>query len=422
MSRSVFVLVDCNNFYASCERVFNPSLRRRPIVVLSNNDGCIVALSNEAKALGIPMAAPYFLYQNLLEQHKVAVFSSNYQLYGDMSARVFDCLIKLAPEVEVYSIDEAFLNLAGIKEDLVEFCRNIRRKIYQWTGICVSIGIAPTKTLAKSANYYAKKQATDGICSLLDPSEQDNLLRQLVVEDLWGISHKWGQKLRQLGIISALQLKQTDPMRMKPSFNIVMQRIVLELNAQPCLEIEDCHPKHSIMSSKSFGHPVSELRDLEEAVATYAAKACEKLRAQKSKAEGLYIFLRTHCHRLPGPQYHPGIALHLAIATSDSRTIIQLAILGIRQIFRSGYYYKKTGIVLLDLTSESAGQTHLFATDDYEKADRLMQTVDLINKKIGSKTLFFAAQGIKKGWKLRCNRRSNRYTTQWKELVNAHLL
>ena len=326
---AVYALVDCNNFYASCERVFAPDLIGRPVVVLSNNDGCVIARSDEAKAVGIPMGAPLHDYQDMMKKNGVAIFSSNYALYGDMSARVMRSLHHFTPDVEVYSIDEAFLGLSGFDQaTLPDHMRRLRRAVRQWTGIPVSVGIAPTKTLSKLANRIAKKYTSDGVYMMMDPELMPRILGDIEIEDIWGISKRWGARLRQLGIGNALQLRQASPRQIRQALSVIGERIVHELNVHSCLTIEEVQPKQSIMSSRSFGRMVSDLQSLEEAVASYTARAAEKLRRQSSRAGGIYIFIRTNRFRQSDPQYSNAVMIGFDDATSDTATLIRAAMEG----------------------------------------------------------------------------------------------
>lgn len=416
----VFALVDCNNFYASCERVFDPSLKKRPIVVLSNNDGCIVARSNEVKALGIPMGVPFFEQEAVIKKHNIAVFSSNYQLYGDMSQRVMDSLRLFAPDMEVYSIDEAFLRLDHLQpRNLHEYCKTIRAKVIQWTGIPVSIGIGPSKVLAKVANHVAKKQADDGVFDIRSQKMQDEILKTLDVEKIWGIAGRWAERLGRIGIEKASELRDASPTIIRKHLSVVGERILRELRGQSCIDLEDIQPRKNIMSSKSFGTLLTKKEPLEEALANYAARACEKLRKQNSRAQAVYVFVQTNGFRETDKQYSNGLTCALTIPTSDTRIIIEAAKFCLNRIYKHGYRYKKTGIMLLDLIPASLEQKHLFVNFDHRPGDHLMDLVDRINKDHGPDTLFFGAQGVTREWKMRCGLRSPRYTTQWDELLRV---
>jgi DNA polymerase V len=414
----VFALVDCNNFYASCERVFDPSLKQRPIVVLSNNDGCIVARSNEVKALGIPMGVPLFEQEAILSKHNVAVFSSNYQLYGDMSKRIMDSLRLFAPDMEVYSIDEAFLRLDTLQpRDLVEYCKTIRTKMLQWTGIPVSIGIGPSKVLAKVANHVAKKQTDDGVFDIRSQQTQDEILKALDVEKIWGIAGRWAERLRRIGINNASDLRDASPTMIRKQLSVVGERILRELKGQSCIDLEDIQPRKNIMSSKSFGKLLTKKGPIEEALANYSVRACEKLRKQNSRAQAVYVFVQTNGFRETDEQYNNAFTCTLTIPTSDTRIIIEAAKFCLSRIYKQGYRYKKTGIMLLDLIPAALEQKHLFVDLDPRPGDHLMAIVDRINDDHGPDTLFFGAQGVAREWKMRCGSRSPRYTTQWDELL-----
>ena len=414
----IFALVDCNNFYASCERVFDPGLKGRAIVVLSNNDGCIVARSNEAKALGIPMGVPLFEQKAIIKKHDVAVFSSNYQLYGDMSQRVMNSIRLHVPDMEVYSIDEAFLRLDHLQpRNLYEYCKLIRGKILQWTGIPVSIGIGPTKVLAKVANHIAKKQ--NGIFDIRNRQEQDKILQTLDTGKLWGIAGRWSERLSRMNINKASELRDADPTIIRKHLSVVGERILRELKGQPCIDLESIQPRKSIMSSKSFGNLLTKKEPLEEALANYAARACEKLRKQKSRAQAVYVFVQTNGFRKTDRQYNNAFTRTLSIPTSDTRVIIDAAKFCLNKIYRHGYRYKKTGIMLLDLIPASLEQKQLFNNVNHLPSDRMMDIVDLINNDHGPDTLFFGTQGIVREWKMRCGSRSPRYTTQWNELLTV---
>jgi DNA polymerase V len=416
----IFALVDCNNFYASCERVFDPRLKHRPIVVLSNNDGCIVARSNEARALGIPMGVPFFESKAVIQKHNVAVFSSNYQLYGDMSQRVMDSLRLFAPDMEVYSIDEAFLRLDPLQpRDLVDYCATLRAKVMQWTGIPVSIGIGPSKVLAKVANRVAKKKTDDGVFDIRSREAQDAILKTLEVDKLWGVARKWAERLGRIGIETASQLRDASPTIIRKQLSVVGERIVRELRGQSCIGLEDIQPRKNILSSKSFGNLLTKKEPLEEALANYAARACEKLRQQNSRAQAVYVFVQTNGFRKTDKQYNNALTCPLTVPTSDTRLIISAARFCLSRIYKPGYRYKKTGIMLMDLIPASLEQKHLFADTDPRPGDHLMGVVDRINRDHGPDTVFFGAQGVAREWKMRCGSRSPRYTTQWDELLRV---
>jgi DNA polymerase V len=413
----IFALVDCNNFYASCERVFAPNLKERAIVILSNNDGCIVARSNEAKSLGIPMGAPIFKQKAIIKKHNVAVFSSNYELYGDMSKRVMDSLSLFTPDMEVYSIDEAFLRLDYLQpRNLYEYCKTIREKILQWTGIPVSIGIAPTKVLAKVANHVAKKK-TDGVFDIRCQQKQDDILKSLDADKIWGIARSWSKRLNSMGIYKASELRDASPTIIRKHLSVVGERILRELKGQSCIDLETIQPKKNIISSKSFGKSITKKEPIEEALSNYAARACEKLRKQNSRAQAVHVFVQTNGFRETDRQYNNAITHTLTTPTSDTRIIIEAAKFCLSKIYQHGYRYKKTGIMLLYLIPASLEQKQLFVDFDHRPGDHLMEIVDRVNKEQGSDTLFFGAQGVTREWQMRCGSRSPRYTTQWNELL-----
>jgi len=414
----IFALVDCNNFYASCERVFNPTLNGQPIVVLSNNDGCVVARSNEAKALGIGMGVPEFQIRPLLRAHRVQVFSSNYTLYGDMSQRVMETLEQFSPDVEVYSIDEAFLSLVGFEpRGLLEHGRLIRRTVPQWTGIPVSVGIAETKTLAKIANRIAKRTPdTGGVFDLLACPDREALLGRVAVEDVWGIGPNHARLLKQHGITTARQLAGTDDQWIRKRMGIVGLRLVMELRGVSCLDLEQCpSPKQSLTCSRAFGKRINTLAEMQEAVSVYTSRVAEKLRCERLAATVLTVCLTTNEFK-EGPQYSNALTLRLPVVTDSTSELIGCALQGIRAIYRDGYLYKKAGVMLTGLVPVSQTQADLFDSRDRMKSKRLMSALDSINDRWGASTLHYASSGITKAWKTQFHRRSPAYTTDWDAL------
>ncbi|NJK62409.1 MAG: Y-family DNA polymerase [Synechococcaceae cyanobacterium SM2_3_1] len=410
-------LVDCNNFYVSCERVFNPQLEGCPVVVLSNNDGCIIARSAEVKALGIPMGAPLFKVRQVLDQEGVRVFSSNYVLYGDMSARVMQTLALLA-ELEVYSIDEAFLDLSGCP-DLAQMAQEIRRRVKQWTGIPISIGIGPTKTLAKIANKRAK-QLPEGIFALTT-QEVDPLLASLNPEDIWGIGRRWSRRLQALGINRALDLKQARPELIKQKLGVVGQRIVLELNGIACLPLEFCpQPKQLITVSRSFGSVVETLVEVQEAVATFLCRAAEKLRHQDLAAQAVTVFLQTN--RFVDPDPYQSATFSLFVASADSRELLHWAMRLTESLYEKGKRYKKAGVMLLDLVPAAQVQMGLWGRGDSARSRRLMRVLDRINQSMGREMIRYAVTGLDRRWEPQAKYCSPRYTTQWRELPIVHAI
>ena len=421
--KNIFALVDCNNFYVSCERVFNPFLVNQPIVVLSNNDGCIIARSDEVKALGIPMGAPFHHYQHTLLQKGVQIYSSNYQLYGDMSGRVMDSLKIFSPDVEVYSIDEAFVKFKySNRRNYYEYSKTIKNSIFQWTGIPVSIGLAPTKTLAKIANSLAKKSKINCIYDLSSPSTQIEVLENIQVESIWGISKRWGAKLRLIGIGNALQLRNASPHKIRKYLGVVLERIVYELRGVSCLDLDQIQSRKNIMVSRSFGSPINNLIDLEQAISLYAVRACEKMRSQSSRAQTVYTFLRTNSFSKKNKQYSAGTMSGFSNPCSDTGHILNLVKKNLSHIYKDGYLYHKGGVMLVDLVPDNIHQRNLFERYDYQRSDSRMIAVDRINKKFGPGTLFYAAAGLKKDgdWQSRTHHLSPRYTTKWGELPHAY--
>lgn len=414
----VFALVDCNNFYASCERVFNPSLRGKPIIVLSNNDGCVVARSNEAKALGIKMGQPVFTLQQLIRKHNVEVFSSNFTLYGDMSERVMDVLETFTPEMEYYSIDEAFLLLNGLSDNYTKYGRKIRAKIYRWTGIPVGVGIGPTKTLAKIANHIAKKNPEhDGVFDIIGRDDLDELLERIEVADLWGVGHQYASFLNRHGIYTVRQFKDAEEKWVKKYLTITGVRTLLELRGTSCVPLIRARPaRQTIACTRSFGARVETLQGLKEAVATYAARAAERLREERLTASYVQVFIRTSYFG-DEPQYGNSATFRLPVATSFSPRLIHYALRLVERLFKPGYRYAKAGVILSGIAPEGQTQLNLFGPPPTSKRhDRVMEAVDTINQEWGRNTVLFAAAGLAKEWKMRQARRSPRYTTRWEEL------
>ena len=414
-------LVDCNNFYASCERVFQPALRGRPVVVLSNNDGCVIARSNEAKALGVEMGAPWHLHKERFARAGIIVRSSNYTLYGDMSARVMRVLAGFTPDLEIYSIDEAFLSLAGFDDRLEAHARVLRATVLQWTGIPVSVGIAPTKTLAKAANRLAKKDpANGGVALLLTAAAQEAALATMALSDLWGVARRTAEKLAVVGITTPLQLRQADPRFVRERFSVVLERMVHELRGTPCLALEDAAPdRKSIMASRSFGRPVLLASEMAEAVATHTARAAEKMRRQRLATANLTVFVETNRFKPGQPQHCASQGVQLPVSTADTGKLIGAALRGLRLIWRDGFSYKKAGVLFLDLVPAASVQAGLFNAPDTPARQRLMGVVDRLNAQYGRDTVSFARSGRQRAWKLRSLHCSPRYTTSWEELLRV---
>lgn len=416
-----FALVDCNNFYASCERVFNPRLLGRPIVILSNNDGCVIARSEEAKQLGIPMGAPAHEHKATFEKNAVVVMSSNYALYGDMSARVMETLRPCVPAMEVYSIDEAFLALEDWQG--AEFARELRARVRQWTGIPVSIGIGPTKTLAKIANRLAKKTPElGGVLDLETVRDIDELLARVPCGDIWGIGKRLAIRLAAGGIRTACDLKHGEAAWVRKTLGVVGERILRELQGVSCLALEEVPvPKKGIASAKSFGRPVESLRELEEALATYTARAAEKLRSGRLLARQVHVFVATNPFSARQPQYSAGAQTALVRPSNHSPDLIAAALELLREIYRPGHQYKKTGVFVTELIAESDLQPDLFEApaETVGRVRELDRIVDGLNRKLGRNAIRYGSMGVKSRWAMRQERRSQKFTTRWDELPVA---
>lgn len=423
-TRSI-ALIDVNNFYVSCERVFNPKLIGKPVVVLSNNDGCAVARSNEVKALGVPMGAPWFKLKDLAKQHGIIAYSSNYALYADMSNRVMSILQQFSPDQEVYSIDESFLDLTSFqRRDLIKYGQKIRSTILQCTGLPVCVGIGATKTLAKLANHCAKKRPIyDGVCNFnsMSEAELDSVLSEIDVGEIWGVGRKLAPKLKQLGLNTVLDLKRADPEILRQNFSIVMEKTIRELNGTVCIEIEEVMPaKQQILSSRSFGTPVTNIQGLSESISLYVSRAAEKLRRQNSFAGSLYVYIRTSPFREKDPQYSNGMTIKLPSPTDNTPKLVSIALWGLKQIYRPGFNYAKAGIMLAELVPASGIQTDLFSNMQPDsKSERLMHVMDLINRKMGKETIKVASEGFKRPWKMKQENKSPSYTTNWDELLKV---
>ncbi|HLX58314.1 MAG TPA: Y-family DNA polymerase, partial [Ktedonobacteraceae bacterium] len=425
MRRHVFALIDCASFYVSCERAFQAALHNRPTVVLSNNDGCIVALSSEAKQLGLKRGQPFFKYQEIIRKHDVKVFSSNYSLYQEMSARVMSVLEEFSPMLEVYSIDEAFLELSDLAiDDLTEFGHMLKARVLQYTGIPVRVAIAPTKCLTKIACELVKDepQYKDVLDLTAFTNQQlDAALAQVAIEDVWGIGPKYARFLRNYGIASARDLKGADEKWIRKYLTVVGARIALELRGTSCIPLEiKQSPKQNIICSKSFGKEIASREEMEEAVSTYTARAAEKLREQDSLASRITVFLRTNAFHEDAPQYSNSFTIDLPYPTAFTPELFKYALKGLRAIYKDGYSYKKAGIELSRITSLPVVQPDLFgevSLYEHARQARLMAIVDALNRIYGRDTLIFAVQGIARSWKMRQWRLSSHYTTQWNELV-----
>lgn len=421
----MFALVDVNSFYASCETVFRPDLKGRPVVVLSNNDGCIIALSAEAKALGIKMGEAYFKQRDLLRRYGVACFSSNYALYADMSNRVMTTIEEMSPRCEIYSIDEVFCDLTGVRNcrDLSEFGREIRATVLQRTHLNVGVGIAQTKTLAKLANYAAKRwqRQTGGIVDLSNEARQRKLMAALPVNEVWGVGRRVSKKLEAMGIKSVLDLCDTDIRFIRKQFNVVLERTVRELRGESCLALEEFAPvKQEIVCSRSFGERVTEYEQMRQAICSYASRAAEKLRGEHQYCKFISVFVKTSPHALNEPYYGNSAAVKLLTPTQDSRDIIGAAIKCLDAVWREGHRYLKAGVMLGDFFSQGVAQLNLF--DDHaprRNSSQLMQVLDYLNQKNGRGALWFAGQGVQQAWAMKREMLSPAYTTRLSEIPVA---
>lgn len=416
-------LVDCNNFYVSCERVFNPKLEGKPVVVLSNNDGCAVARSNEVKALGVKMGEPWFKLEKLARQHGIIALSSNYTLYGDLSARVMSILSTFSPKQEVYSIDECFLDLDGFAPDsLADYGQTIRKTIKRNVGIPVCVGIAETKTLAKLANHCAKKglAGRDSVCDFgrLDEAQCRTLFASIHVGEVWGIGRKITEELLTMGVQTVEDLKIANPNKIRQQFSVVIERTVKELNGIPCIELEEVgQPRQQIMVSRSFGSEIADLKDLAESVSYFTTRAAEKLRGDGSVAASICIYIRTNPFKEKEPQYQRSIVVPLYQPTDNTVKLVNAAIKGLKEIFRSGYSYKKSGVLLMGLQAKATIQPTLFDDPvEQAKSDSLMHVMDAINQRMGQGSVTIAASGIRQCWSMRRERKSQNYTSDWAEL------
>ncbi len=417
----MYGLIDCNNFYASCERVFNPSLLGKPIVVLSNNDGCVIARSNEAKALGIAMGAPIFKMKDLLDKHPIHVFSSNYTLYGDMSHRVMSTIASIVPDIEIYSIDEAFIGLDGYEfHDLKALGTNIVKTTTRNTGIPVSLGIAPTKTLAKVANKFAKKYPQYNSVAVIDTEEKrEKALKLFPIEDVWGIGRRYAQRLQYYSIKTAWDFTQKSKSWVRKEMGVVGERTWSELRGIPCFELEVQSAKKSICTSRSFGQKLTELAPIAEAVSNFAASCGQKLRKQHSQASNLIVFIHTNPFNKELPQYYNQILVQMPVPSNDSTELIQFALAALQKIFKSGYQYKKAGVIVGDISPELPRQGSLFDERDRSKYAKAMKVMDSLNDRYGLQKVRVASQGFGRKWKMKNEKLSPCYSTQLREIIQV---
>ncbi len=420
----MFALVDVNSFYASCETIFRPDLRGKPVVVLSNNDGCVIARSAEAKILGIKMGEPYFKYKDQFRRHGVVCFSSNYELYADMSNRVMTTLEEMCPRVEIYSIDEAFCDLTGVRNCRVleEFGYELKDTVYRNTRLPVGVGIAQTKTLAKLANHAAKTwKATGGVVDLSNVERQRKLMALLPVDEVWGVGRRISKKLEAMGIKTVLQLADTDIRFIRKHFNVVLERTVRELRGEPCLELEEFAPvKQEIVCSRSFGERITTYEQMRQAICSYAARGAEKLRGEHQYCRHISAFVKTSPFALNEKYYGNSGSIKLLTPTRDSRDIINAAVKCMDAIWVDGHRYQKAGIMLGDFYSQGVAQLNLFDENaPRQNSEKLMEVLDHLNAKDGRGTLYFAGQGIQATWQMKREMLSPRYTTRYSDLLRV---
>jgi DNA polymerase V len=419
----MFALVDCNNFYASCERVFRPDLNGKPIVVLSNNDGCVIARSNEAKDLGIPMGAPAFEYEKLFQQQKVHVFSANFALYGDMSHRVMSVLSDYSPAMEIYSIDECFLSLRGFELfNLQEYGMLMRNKVVKWTGIPISVGIAPTKALSKVANRIAKKfsERTKGVYIIDSEESRIKALKWLKVEDVWGIGRQHAKRLQAQGVKTAYDFTQLNDAFVRKQMSVVGLRLKHDLQGIPTLNLDEVQPKKNIATTRSFDGNYTKFEQISERVSTFAVSCAEKLRKQNSCCNSLMVFIHSNRHRKDLPQYNRNIVIQLPFATNSSIELSKFAIQALKQIFKEGYSYKKAGVIVQDFTPQDSVQKSLFEERN-EKHIPLMKAVDKLNALFGQQKIRLASQDAKRVWKMKQEKLSPNYTTKLSDVITIKL-
>lgn len=420
MNKRVFALVDCDNFYVSCERVFNPKLKGKPVVVLSNNDGCVISRSNEVKKLGIPMGAPMFKYEDMIKKYKIEVLSSNFTLYGDMSRRVMEILKSMCPDIEIYSIDEAFLSFDYFAlHNIDDYIKKIREKVLKWTGIPISIGVGETKSLAKIATKVAKKRKEfNGTFNIIGRSDVDEILKKFEIRDIWGIGSRFEEFLKKNEVYTAYDYKYLPFDWVKKHLKTVGLRILLELNGIPCIEMEFIEkPKKTICTSRSFGKDLEDFKDLKEAISSFITISSEKLRKQNSLAKILSVFVMSNPFK-EGERYYKMSTVYLEKPTANTSELIEKGVEELRKIYRREILYKKAGVILSGLIDENEQQLSFFISSyKGSKEENLMKTIDLINKKIGRDSVFPGINGIEKPYRMRQLKRSKNYTTRWEEIL-----
>ena len=421
MKPTMYALADANNFYCSCERLFSPRLKKQPVLVLSNNDGCVIARSNEVKALGIPMGAPIHEWQHVVAAHHIQVFSANFALYGDLSSRVMSCLGQFTHQMEVYSVDEAFLDFTAVSpEAYTTYSLEIKQTVMKWIGIPISLGVGATKTLAKIANKAAKR-GNAGVLTLQTEEDVDTWLATLDVADVWGIGQRHAEFLHSHHIHTALQLKHAPDRWIKQHLHVTGLRTVLELRGISCLPLEEApQPKKQIACTRSFGRVVQSLADLKEAVALYVTRAAEKLREQHSLVSLLSVFIQTNPFQVEKPQYARSCTIHLPAATNDTGELISSALRAVEKLYLPGFQYHRAGIFLQELVPDTYRQLRLFTPPEaMQRPQTVVEVVDAINRKYGRETIRYAATGQQPGWKMRQEHRSPRYTTNLLELLRV---
>lgn len=420
MKKRVFALVDCDNFYVSCERVFNPKLKGKPTVVLSNNDGCVISRSNEVKELGIPMGAPIFQYEDIVKKYKIELLSSNFTLYGDMSKRVMEILKSMCPDIEIYSIDEAFLSFDYFAfHNIDEYIKKIREKVLKWTGIPISIGVGETKTLAKIATKVAKKRKElNGTFNIIGRSDVDEILKKIELKDIWGIGVRFEEFLKKNEVFTAYDYKYLPFDWVKKHLKTFGLRILLELNGVSCIEMDYYEkPKKSICTSRSFGKDLTDFKDLRESIATFITISSEKLRKQNSLAKILSIFIMSNPFK-EQEKYYKMSTVYLDRPTANTSELIEKGVEELKKIFKKGLLYKKAGVILSGLIDENEQQLSFFISSyKNSKEENLMKVIDFINKKIGRGSIFPLINGVDKPYKMRQLKRSRNYTTSWEDIL-----
>lgn len=419
----MFALIDCNNFYASCERVFRPDLIGKPIVVLSNNDGCVIARSNEAKAAGVPMGAPAYQYETLFKEKDIRVFSANFALYGDMSHRVMNILGEYSPEIEIYSIDESFLKLRGFERyNLSDYGKEMRQRVLKWTGIPISVGVAPTKALSKVANRIAKKytEQTGGVYIIDTEEKRIKALKWLKIEDVWGIGRQHAKRLQAAGVKTAYDFTLLGDRFVQARMSIVGLRLKHDLLGVPTLDLEHPEPKKNIATTRSFEKNYTEEEQLRERISTFATSCAEKLRRQRSCCNSLMVFIHTNGHRKELPQYSRNIVVKLPYPTNSGIELAKFATQALKHIFKPGYAYKKAGVIVQDFTPEETIQRSLFENSN-EKHPALMQAMDKMNALFGQQKIRLAVQDPKRVWKMKQEKLSPCYTTKLSDIITVHV-